>query len=272
MEGDFPELNASKPNVARIYDYLLGGLNNFAVDRAAAERVLVHLPLERMAAVASRQFLSRAVRYLAGPEYGISQFLDIGMGLPTRNSVHEEARRVNPAARVAYVDYDPLVVSHGKAMLAVPGCSVVAQGDLRDPATILQDPEITGHLDFTSPIALTLVNILHFISEAEGARRVVGQLRDALAPGSFLVIAHASPDFVTDKQVADRIVAIFDNASAHLWPRSRDEILRFFNGWTMVGPGLVPRARWRPDDPPASPNGHSTPEFETAWGGVARKD
>lgn len=264
---ELPGLDFSTPNVARMYDYLLGGLNNFAADRAAAERVLTHLPQQRAAALENRRFIDRAVRFLAAPEQGVTQFLDIGAGLPTRQSVHEVARMLNPACRVAYVDYDPVVVSHGKAMLAERDCSVVVQEDLRDPEAVLGNPEIRAHLDLSRPVGLILVNILHWIHDGDLPRQVLGVLRDALAPGSYLVLTHMSGDLIetSDIDAASRAARVFDTANAQLWLRSEPDVLKFFDGWQLVEPGLVPKHEWRPD------SGAAASLFDIAYGGVALK-
>jgi O-methyltransferase involved in polyketide biosynthesis len=249
-----------------MYDYLLGGLNNFAADRAAAERVLTHLPQQRAAAIENRQFIDRAVRFLAAPAQGVTQFIDIGAGLPTRRSVHEVAKWENPACRVAYVDYDPLVVSHGKAMLAERDCSVVVQQDMRDPEALLSNPEILAHLDLSRPVGLIMVNILHWIPDADCPQQVLAVLRDALAPGSYLVLTHMSEELIgtSDMDAARRAARVFDTASAQLWFRDRPEVAKFFDGWQLVAPGLVPKHEWRPEGGAAS-------IFDIAYGGVARK-
>lgn len=264
---DLPGLDFSTPNVARMYDYLLGGLNNFAADRAAAERVLTHLPQQRASAIENRRFIDRAVRFLASPEQGVTQFLDIGAGLPTRQSVHEVAKLVNPACRVAYVDYDPVVVSHGKAMLAERDCSVVVQEDLCDPEALLGNLEIRAHLDLSRPVGLILVNILHWIPDADGPQRVLAVLREALAPGSYLVLTHMSQDLIgtSDLDAATRAARVFDSANAQLRFRSRPEIVKLFDGWQFVDPGLVPKHKWRPDSSAAAPT------FDITYGGVARR-
>jgi SAM-dependent methyltransferase len=248
-----------------MYDYYLGGLTSFAVDRAAAERVLVHLPYQRKSALENRRFLGRAVEYLAGPDCGVGQFLDIGAGLPTTRSVHEMARAVNPAARVAYVDNDPMVVSHGKAMLVEPGCSVVVEADLRDPEGLLSHPDIRAHLDFSHPVGLLLVNVLHWVAGSASPRRILSVLRDALAPGSFLVLTHASMDLVTNKDAAMRALQIYNQTNARLRPRSRAQVIRFLDGWKLVEPGLVPKHQWRPAA------GAAPVEFDPSWAGVAVK-
>lgn len=265
---ELPGLDFSTPNVARIYDYLLGGISNFAADRAAAERALAHLPQQRAAVIENRRFLDRVVRFLASPEQGVAQFLDIGAGLPVRQNVHEVARRVNPATRVAYVDYDPVVVSHGKAMLAERECSVFVQADLCDPAALLAHPEIRAHLDFSQPIGLILVNILHWIADADHPRRVLATLRDSLASGSYLVLTHMSKDLIgaKDKDAAMRAARIFDSASAQPHFRSRLEVTRLLDGWQPVDPGLVPKHQWRPE-----PGTGTAPQFDITWAAVARK-
>jgi hypothetical protein len=250
-----------------MYDYLLGGLNNFAADRAAVERVLTHLPQQRVSAIENRRFLDRAVRFLASPEQGVTQFLDIGAGLPMKQSVHEVARWVNPASRVAYVDYDPMVVSHGKAMLAERECSIFVQADLRDPASLLGHPDIQAHLDFSQPVGVVLVNIMHWIPDADRPRSVLATLRDSLASGSYLVLTHMSEDLICakDMDAAKRAARIFDSASAQLHFRGHQQVMRFFDGWQLVDPGLVPKHEWRPEPDTG------TPSFDIAWAGVARK-
>ena len=171
-------LDTNTPNVARMYHHYLGGRETFQADRDAAERVLAALPEMRAAAVASREFIGRAVRYLAG-QAGIDQFLDLGTGLPAAPVVHEVARQVSPAARVAYVDYDPVVVSHGNAQLAKPGVAIVVRGDLRRPAELLATPELRAHLDFGRPVAVLLVSVLQFIADADDPYAVVAAVRRA---------------------------------------------------------------------------------------------
>jgi SAM-dependent methyltransferase len=276
---ELPGIDSSQPNVARMYDYLLGGLNNFAVDRAAADRVLAYLPQQRAAAAENRRFLGRAVRFLAAPEQGIEQFLDIGAGLPTRGSVHEVAaheiaRHASAGAcvRVAYVDYDPVVVSHGKAMLAERNRSIVVQADLRDPASLLGHPEITAHLDFSRPVGLILVNVLHWLTDDDAPHDILAVLSDALAPGSFLVLTHLSTDLLSDQELESvrRAARVLEDASAQPRFRARQEILELFDGWRLVEPGLVPKREWRPDPSARAPAGPPQ-AFDFHWAGVARK-
>ena len=247
VRGDLGgRLDTSTPNVARMNHHFLGGRETFQADRDAAEQVLAALPGMRAAALAGRDFIGRAVRYLAG-EAGVDQFLDLGTGLPAAPAVHEIAQGVNPAARVAYVDFDPVVVSHGNAMLARPGVAVVVRGDLRGPAELLTRPEIGAHLDFGRPAAVLLVSVLAFVADADDPYAIVAALRRALAPGSFLVISHVGADLLPDPAAGRRLVAAYEKANAPVAPRTRAQVLRFFDGFELVEPGLVPKPRWRPD-------------------------
>jgi SAM-dependent methyltransferase len=256
-------LDTSTPNVARMYDYYLGGRENFAADRVAAEHVLTLLPSLRRSAIEHREFLSRVIRFLA-TDAGIDQYLDIGVGLPTQRAVHEVAHEIDRDAHVAYVDYDPVVVSHGNALLAKGDLSVVVRADLRKPAELLAEPVIRGHLDFGRPVAVLLLAIMHFITAADDPARIIATLRDALAPGSYLVLTHVSEDLVADKSAARRAAATYKKASERICPRTRDEILGFFEGFELVEPGLVSVDCWRPTASESETTGIS-------WAGVARK-
>ena len=258
-------LDTSTPNVARMSHYFLGGRETFQADRDAAERALNALPQLRASVLAARSFTRRAVRFLAG-EAGIDQFIDLGVGLPASDAVHQVAYEVNPAARVAYADYDPVVVSHGRALLVRPGLSIVLRADLRDPAELLARPELRAHLDFGRPIAVLLVSVLHFIPDEDHPHAIMATIRDALAPGSYLALSHISLDLIEDKAAARRLIAAFDKASERMWPRSRDEILRFFAGFDLLEPGLVPKPQWRP-----IPGDPARDEPDISWCGVARK-
>jgi hypothetical protein len=268
VEREAPEdsanwLDPSTPNVARMNHHYLGGRETFRADRDAAEQVLAAEPGMRAAAVAAREFTGRAVRFLA--EAGLSQFLDIGPGLPLAPAPHEVARQVRPDARVAYVDYDPVVVSHGNALLARPDVAVVARGDLRQPAELLARPEIRAHLDFSRPVAVLLVSVLQFIADSDDPQAIVAAIRAELAPGSFLVLSHVSADLMADEEAARRVVSAYQRANAPAWPRPRAEVLRFFDGFDLVEPGLVTKPRWRPDPGALLP---ATPDVD--WCGVAR--
>ena len=258
------QLDARTPNVARMYHYYLGGRETFQADRDAAEQAMAAMPVVRACAAAAREFVGRSVTFLAA-EAGVDQFLDLGVGLPARHAVHEVALRAIPAARVAYVDYDPVVVSHGNALLARPGVAIVVRGDLRRPAELLAAPEIRAHLDFRRPIAVLLVSVLHFVADADDPHAIVATLRDALSPGSYLVLSHASADRIADKSAMRRVLAAYQRTNAPLRLRDRDEIARFFDGFDLVEPGLVPKPQWRP-----VPGAASAGSGDVSWSGVAR--
>ncbi|MFF5207084.1 SAM-dependent methyltransferase [Streptosporangium sp. NPDC000396] len=238
-------VDINTPNVARLYDYYLGGKDNFAIDRAAAEEILAVAPEVRIAARENRAFLGRAVRFLS--ETGIRQFLDIGTGLPTRGNVHEVAHEIAPDARIAYVDNDPIVLTHARALLRdTHGEVTVTSGDLRQPEEILKSPEIQEQLDFSQPVAVLLAAIMHFVTAAEDPRRIVATLRDALPSGSYLVLSHGCRD--TRAAAVSKGTQVYRRASSPLVLRSRQEILELFDGFELVEPGLVWLPEWRPED------------------------
>ena len=237
-----PDIDTTKPHIARMYDYILGGKNNYAVDREAAEKVLAASPHVRVGARANRRFLIDAVRRLA-QEAGVRQFLDIGSGLPTQQNVHEVAQAIDPDARVVYVDNDPLVRVHAEALLATDPNTIVLEGDLRDPQALLNRPELREHLDFSQPIALLLVAVLHFIEDTQQAYRIVKTLCDALPPGSYLAISHVLKDEKQEGPAA-QARAMYSRPGFGAVPRTKDEILGFFTGLTPVGDGLVHLADW----------------------------
>jgi hypothetical protein len=255
------------PNVARMYDYMLGGKDHYPADRAAAQRAFAATPEDvvRGGVLQNRKFLGRAVRYLAG-ELGVRQFLDIGTGLPTMNNVHEVAYAAAAGTRVVYVDNDPVVIAHGRDMLnGVPNATIIP-GDLRDPAGILADGVLRSWLDFSQPIAVLLVAVLHFISDEEDPRGIVAALMDAVPPGSYLVVSHVSADGYAKAANAARA---WDDASAGLHMRSRAEVEAMLAGFSLVDPGeLVWTAQWHPDEqtPPID-----SPGGATVWCGIARK-
>ncbi|HEU4947222.1 MAG TPA: SAM-dependent methyltransferase [Kribbella sp.] len=234
-------VNPNVPNGARIYDAMLGGKDNFAVDRAAVEQMLKANPMAPRTARANRDFLGRAVRYLGG-ECGIQQFLDIGTGLPTVQNVHEVALEQDPEAKVVYVDYDPVVVTHGKALLAGSKTVEVIQGDLRRPSEVLA--AAGRSLDLSQPVAVLLVAILHFISDDENPQNIVREFREAMAPGSYLVISHTADE--SAETVMGAAKQGFKMAGAPLTPRSRAQISALFEGFELVDPGLVDVRQWRP--------------------------
>jgi hypothetical protein len=255
------------PNVARMYDYMLGGKDNYPADREAALRTFDAVTEEVVRGTVSqnRKFLGRAVRYLAA-DLGIRQFLDIGTGLPSMNNVHEVARSVATGARVVYVDNDPVVVAHARDMLnGVPDTTIVNH-DLRDPAGILRDGDVRSMLDFGRPIAVLLVAILHFIPDTEGPGGIVSALMDAVPAGSYLVISHGSADHFAD---ADKVARVYEDASSGMYLRPRAAVRALFGGLPLVDPGeLVWAAQWHPDagTPPAD-----SPGGATILCGIARK-
>jgi len=256
--------NPNAPHPARVYDYWLGGKDNYAADRELGESMLAANPGLRIAARANRAFLARTVRYLAA-DAGIRQFLDIGTGLPTANNTHEVAQSVAPESRVVYVDNDPIVLSHARALLTSrpEGCTAYIDADLGNTGSILADAAAT--LDFARPVAVVLLAVLHFIPDADDPGGIVAALMSAVPPGSYLVISHITADF--DSEVMTEAIRRFnDRAGGEAGTlRSRAEILRFFDGLRLVEPGLVRIPEWRPGS-----------EIEASaaaplWGGVARK-
>jgi hypothetical protein len=268
-ESDLPrEIDTSRPHPARIYDYGLGGKNHFAVDREVAEKAWAAMPTGRTAARENRAFLGRVVRYLAAEE-GIRQFLDIGTGLPTTSNVHEAAQRVAPESRIVYVDNDPLVLAHARALLtsSPEGRTAYIPADLREPAAILADPVTTELLDFSRPIALMLVAILHFIQDEDKPAEIIRTLVDALPPGSFLVASHLTGEH--DRDAWATIERDYRAAGISAQWRDGDEFARMaFTGLEMVPPGVVLVSEWRPDDAGPRP----APVEVSFYGGVARKN
>ena len=260
-----PNLDTSTANVARMYDYYLGGKDNFEADRVAARKVLTQLPGQRRSALENRRFLRRAVGFLAG-QAGIDQFLDIGVGLPTQGAVHEVAHEINPRSHVAYVDYDPAVVAHANALLATPDQSVVVAEDIRRPRELLANPVILGHLDFDRPIAVLVLAIFHFVRDEDDPAAITACLREALAPGSYLMLTHVCQELLPDKAAAARAKDVYQQAGQPIQPRSTEEIRGFFGDFELVEPGLVPKHAWRPETGPAVAD-----PTDISLGGVARK-
>ncbi|MDN3027865.1 SAM-dependent methyltransferase [Streptomyces sp. S.PB5] len=264
MTGDgvrAERIDPSRPHPARIYDYLLGGKDHYEVDRRAGDELAAAAPEVRIGLRANRAFLQRAVRHLVADE-GVRQIIDIGTGLPTSPNVHEVAHEVASDVRVAYVDNDPIVKTHGDALLTSGGTTSIVLGDLRDPQAVLGHPEIREAIDFDRPIALLLVAVVHFLTDADEPWQIIATLRDALPPGSFLALSHATGDFA-DRTAAQ---AVYSKATASLNLRTRAEIERLFDGFDLIDPGLSQAPFWRPDAPP--PAGSEQIGF---YGGVARK-
>ncbi|MFF5260916.1 SAM-dependent methyltransferase [Actinomadura viridis] len=232
-------------NIARMYDYYLGGKDHYEADRVRAEEAIAADPSLVTLIRENRAFLGRAVRYMAAR--GIDQFLDIGTGLPTQQNVHQIAHSVNPDARVVYVDYDGQVVAHGRALLARSAGTRMIQADLRRPREILDHPEVRDALDFTRPIGLLLVATLHFIPDENDPAGIMAELRGELAPGSHLALTHASADGVPD--VVAKVVEVYKKTSAPGTPRTREQVTGLFGEFELVDPGLVWAPLWRPERP-----------------------
>ena len=255
--------NTGVAHSARVYDYWLGGKDNFAADREAAEQVIAVRPTIRADVRANRAFLGRAVRYLAA-EAGIRQFLDIGTGLPSADNTHEVAQSVAPEARVVYADNDPMVLAHARALLrsAPEGATAYLDADVRDPGEILR--AAAGQLDFSRPVAVMLIAVLHFVSEDENPQEIVSRLMADLPPGSSLTISHVPSDMhaTAMKAMGDRLNRLLAQRSTY---RSKEQVTRFFDGLDLVSPGVVPIQEWRPAT--AAEAGAAA----AMWGGVGLK-
>jgi hypothetical protein len=258
-----PRIDPGQAHIARVYDYWLGGKDNFAVDRKVGDMVLEVHPETALSVRANRAFLARSVRYLAARE-GIRQFLDVGTGLPSANNTHEVAQGVAPEARVVYVDNDPIVLAHARALLtsSPEGETGYLDADLSDPDEIL--PAAAQLLDFTRPVGVILVAVLHMLRDEEGPQAIVDRFLAAAAPGSFLVISHLASDVERDTmaEVGRRLNKAM---TQQFTMRTRDQVAGFFHGLTLVDPGVVLTHEWRPD-PGADPE-----QRGVLWAGVARK-
>ncbi|MFF3749428.1 SAM-dependent methyltransferase [Streptomyces sp. NPDC002018] len=258
-------IDISVPSVSRVYDYYLGGSHNFEVDREAARKAMEFMPGLPKIMKANRAFIRRAVEFSLAE--GVTQFLDIGSGIPTFGNVHEVAQAANPGARVLYVDHDPVAVAHSRAVLDGNGDADIVNGDLRKPDGILTSPEALRLLDLDRPVALLLVAVLHFLEDEDDPYRSVAELRDALAPGSLLILTHASYDGIPlAPERARGAVDVYREIRSPLVMRTREETARFFDGFEMVEPGLVSMAEWRPDCPVAQED----PYAFSGFAGVGR--
>jgi S-adenosyl methyltransferase len=261
-----PEIDVSKPHPARMYDYFLGGKDNFAADRAVATQVLDSWGSVRTAVRENRAFLGRAVKYLAS-EAGISQFLDLGTGLPSANNVHEVAQAINPEARVVYADNDPIVLAHARALLSSGprGVTAYLDADVRQPETILANPVVRDALDFGMPIALMLVAVLHFIPDEDNPREILRTLVDALPSGSYLVASHATAEH--NPEGLSGAGRAYSQGGLRGAIRNSDEFGALaFTGLELVDPGVVLVSEWRPEEPI-----RPLPSEVNTYGGVARK-
>ncbi|OAA27099.1 S-adenosyl methyltransferase [Frankia sp. EI5c] len=259
------DLRTDVPHSARMYDFFLGGKDNFPADREAAEQALTAFPTLRIAAQQNRAFVHRATRFLAG-EVGLHQFLDIGTGIPTSPNLHEVAQGIAPGARVVYADNDPIVLAHARALLASTpeGRTAYLNADVREPEKILGSTEVRETLDLTRPIALSLIAILHFFPDADEVADLLRRYLDALPSGSYLALTHATSDAAPDE--ADRLVEIYRQRGIPLTTRPLAEVEGFFAGLELVEPGVRFVHRWRAEVAPDGPT-----DAQVSWyGGIAR--
>lgn len=267
-DKDLAEIDSTVAHPARVYDYLLGGKDHFEVDKEAAVHATAAfgggIDTARFIVRANRDFLGRAVRYLA-TEAGMRQFLDIGTGIPNADNVHAVALEAAPTSRIVYVDYDPIVLAHAHALLeSTGGTTAYIHGDLREPEPILEGAAAT--LDFSQPVAVVLIGVLHFLRDSDDPHGIVARIVEALAPGSYLALGHLASDINPEEMsaLAERYDESVDEAMV---VRSHAEVTRFFDGMELVDPGVVPLDQWRPTDPAAATSGFVLP----AYGAVARK-
>jgi S-adenosyl methyltransferase len=239
------EIDMSRPSVARVYDAHLGGSHNFRADREAARRVVEFMPELPDILRANRAFLRRAVLYLV--DRGITQFLDLGSGIPTVGNVHEIARKANPDCRILYVDIDSVAVAHSRAILRGLDYATAILGDLRRPREILNDAETRGMLDFTRPIAVLMVAVLHFVPDSDDPRGIIGQYLDAVVPGSYLAISHASLEGATPSRAEEATQQYRRSVNDDFTMRTRAEITDLFTGVKLVDPGVVYLTEWHPE-------------------------
>lgn len=256
------EVDIDTPSAARIYDYLLGGSHNFAADRALGDKFDQALPGSRDIARLNRAFLRRAVLFLV--ECGIRQFLDIGSGIPTAGNVHELARHAAADSRVVYVDTDPIAVAHSQLLLEDNPQAIAVKADLREPESILCAPQVRGLLDFSQPIGLLTVWVFHFVPIAQDAVGILRRYRDALAPGSCLVVSHFTADSRPAEMAA--MVEVTKRSANPIHPRARAQIVELFTGFDLVDPGVVATALWRPEGPVGNDADH-----DEVLAGVGRK-
>lgn len=257
------DLDITVPSPARIYDYLLGGGHNFAVDREMADKMVALVPTVAQSMLYNRAFLRRAVLTLV--EAGVRQFLDIGSGIPTAGNVHEIAQHAAPESRVVYVDIDPVAVAHSELVLQDNDRASTIRADMRDPASILEHPQTQQLLDFDAPIGLLMATVFHYVADSEGPLELMARYRDPLAPGSYLALSHVTADFNP----------VLKAAAADLWrtvapgyPRTRAEVAELFTGFELIHPGLVTTSEWRPH--PADSRGNPGPGDMYAGVGIKR--
>jgi hypothetical protein len=259
------DIDIERPSAARMYDYYLGGNHNFAADREAARQVFAVIPDVAVGAQANRAFLRRAVRFLV--DSGVRQFLDIGSGIPTLGNVHEIAQQANPDARVVYVDIDPVAVAHSRQLLADNDLATAIQEDARHPDRILSHPEVRALIDVSEPVAIMMVAMLHFVSDAEDPQGMLRTLREAVPSGSYLVLSHGTSDSRPRDGAAGQ--QVYQRTGSPLTLRTRAELTALFEGFPLVPPGVVWVPQWRPDSPDEV---GEHPELTAMLGGVGRKE
>jgi hypothetical protein len=268
--GRGPAFDTSKPNVARVYDYFVGGKDNFAADREFAQAAMRISPKAAYAAINNREFLGRVVRFLVG-EAGITQLLDIGSGLPTKGNVSEVAHQVNPDVRVVHVDNDPVVFTHSKALLTDDRTTDIITADVRQPAELLADPVVAKLIDFTQPVGLLLISVLHHVQDDDKPAELMDALRAAMPPGSYLAISSLrmpGPDRPDLREVTiEGEKLLIGTLGSGRW-RESAEIQAWFGDWEMLPPGLVSLLEWRPPVPREIPRDEV---YHSFYGGVARK-
>jgi hypothetical protein len=256
-----PGVDTDSPNAARMYDYFLGGARNFAADRELAEKVMQVIPAAFFAQT-NRGFLWRAVEFLVR-EAGIRQFIDLGSGIPTLGNVHEVAQSAAPDCRIAYVDNDPVAVAHSQLLLEGNGRAATIEADLRDTGSVLTHPDVRGMIDFDTPMAVLMCAVLHFVPDKDDPASIVAAYRDALMPGSYLVLTHATADYCPDDLA--RAVGLYENTPTPATLRTHEQVRDLFDGFRLVSPGVVHTPVWRPD-------GHQNgidPRRSLCYGGVA---
>ncbi|GAB3678445.1 SAM-dependent methyltransferase [Saccharopolyspora tripterygii] len=247
LAAEVSHADLTRPNIARMYDYILGGSANFEVDRSAAEQALELVPTERDYSFTNRSFLGRAVRHLV-TEAGIEQFLDLGSGVPTVGNVHEIARAHCPQAKVAYVDWEPIACHHARHLLGEDPQTSVTELDVCDAEGVLHSPGVAGLLDFSQPVAVLAFGILDLVPDTDGAA-LVERYRDACVAGSALAVSHNAQMSRTDAEVAALRSLLSTTSTPHLHIRTADEVTALFPGYALIDPGVVPAAHWRPEVP-----------------------
>lgn len=266
-----PGVDSTTPTPARLYDYYLGGRNNFAVDREVAEKLRVSLPELTDAAWANRGFHQRAARWMAA-EHGIRQFIDLGSGLPTQGNTHEAVSQVAPDARVVYVDLDPMVLAHARALLSGTDATTVIQADLRDPAAVLGHPELRALIDCSQPAGLLMTAVLHFVADESDPWGLVAQYTSELAPGSYVALSHATADKLPPRAV-QAMYDTYAHATEKIHLRPKGDFERLFDGLELMAPfdgadpGVTFVGKWGAEDPPAADSDGS----RVLYCGVARR-